>query len=181
MAEFQTRKKLRGEGWADFAQDVKVLADKAWPNLQEEARECLALNHFLGQLDNPQVAFSVKQRRPETLNAAVSATLEMESYLNPKSSRIAPVQPQAKLEDTMEILTTILQRLDKLELRSHPQSQQPQRTQPTQRQQPNYHPPRNQQGTPPPKKAAQPIKCHRCGQVGHFAKGCASSPKAQGN
>ena len=33
------------------------------------------------QLDHPQVAFAVKQKRPNTMDEAVSATLEMESYL----------------------------------------------------------------------------------------------------
>ena len=177
MAEFQTRKKLRGEGWADFAQDVKVLVDKAWPNLQEEARECLALNHFLGQLDNPQVAFSMKQRRPETLNAAVSATLEMESYLNPKSSRVAPIQHQGKPDDSVEILTTILQRLEKLEEKINLPKPIPNQKSP--RGPPAPRP--RSDGHPPSKKNVQPIKCHRCGQVGHLARGCANPPKAQGN
>ena len=48
--------------------------------MQLEARERLAVNTYLQQLTQPQVAFSVKQRRPVTLDDAVTATLEMESY-----------------------------------------------------------------------------------------------------
>ena len=39
------------------------------------------MNHYLGQIEHTQVAFSVKLKRPKTLDEAVSATLEMESYL----------------------------------------------------------------------------------------------------
>ena len=51
LAEFQWRKKSRTEGWAEFADSVKLLTDKAYPDLEDKAREleCLALNHYLGQ------------------------------------------------------------------------------------------------------------------------------------
>ena len=83
LAEFQSRRKKPGEGWADFAEDVRTLADKAYPTLQEEARERLSINAYLAQLPQPQIAFSVRQKQPDTLDEAVAATLEMESYLQP--------------------------------------------------------------------------------------------------
>ena len=49
--------------------------------MQDEAREQLSLQIYLQQLDSPQVAFSVKQKRPKTLDEAVLATIELESYL----------------------------------------------------------------------------------------------------
>ena len=82
QAEFQTRRKRGSKGWADFADDLKFLAEKGFPQLQEEAKELLAVNTYLQQLNQPQVAFSVRQRRPRTLDEAVSATLEMESYIS---------------------------------------------------------------------------------------------------
>ena len=83
LAEFQTRSKRVNEGWAAFADDLKVLANKAFPQLQTDAKEQLALNHYLGQITDHQIAFNVKQKRPRTLDEAVSATLELESYLLP--------------------------------------------------------------------------------------------------
>lgn len=47
--------------------------------------------HYLAQIVNQQVAFSVKQQKPNNIDAAVSATLQMESYMCPKL-------PIAKLE-----------------------------------------------------------------------------------
>ena len=55
--------------------------DKAYHFLDDKARQQLALQRYLSQLDNEQVAFSVKQRKPRTIEAAVGATLECESYL----------------------------------------------------------------------------------------------------
>ena len=79
--EFQVRRKRAGEGWADFADDLWDLADKAHPTLLKEARERLSINPYLAQLPQPQIYFSVCQKQPSTLDDAVTATLEMESYL----------------------------------------------------------------------------------------------------
>ena len=112
LAQFQVLKKMKAEGWAEFADAVKLLCDKAYPDLEEKARECLALNYYLSQIDNPQVAFSVRQRQPQTLVTAVSATIEMESYLQPKPSRIAQVEPEKGTEPV------VMERLDKLEMKT---------------------------------------------------------------
>ena len=58
LSKFSTRKRRPGEGWAEYADELRVLADKAFPELEEQARERLALNQYLGQLDNPHVAFN---------------------------------------------------------------------------------------------------------------------------
>ena len=55
------------------------LADHAFPELQVEARELLAIDQYFRQLKHLQVAFSVKQKRPERLDDAVAATLEMDT------------------------------------------------------------------------------------------------------
>ena len=64
-----------------MADDLRTLADRAYPTLQDEARERLSINAYLQQLSHAQVVFSVKQKQPKTLDEAVAATLEMESYL----------------------------------------------------------------------------------------------------
>ena len=38
VAEFQARKKSRTEGWAEFADHLKLLADKGFPDLEDKAR-----------------------------------------------------------------------------------------------------------------------------------------------
>ena len=49
IAEFQARRKRKDEDWPE---DLRVFADKAFPELQKEAKEVLTLFHFLGQIDN---------------------------------------------------------------------------------------------------------------------------------
>ena len=77
MAEFQARKKRRSEDWATYGEDLTTLVEKAYPKLQVEAQRLLALNHFLANIDNPQLAFGVRQRAPTTLDEAVAAVLEL--------------------------------------------------------------------------------------------------------
>ncbi len=40
--EFQTKRKKKTEGWADYAEDLRSLAGKAYPELDENAREQFA-------------------------------------------------------------------------------------------------------------------------------------------
>ena len=99
QAQFQTRKK-KEEGWADFADSLRTLVDKAYPDLEDNAKEQLALNHFVSQIENCQVAFSVRQKRPKTVDEAVSATLEMEAYIDAKTiSSVVDVRPVGWSED----------------------------------------------------------------------------------
>ena len=56
-AELRTLTKRRNEDWPVYGKSLEKLADK---ELQEEARERFALNQYLTQLTNPQVAFGVK-------------------------------------------------------------------------------------------------------------------------
>ena len=105
-AEFQVRRKERKQDWADFAQDLRMLADKAFPDLQMEARDRLSLNRFLDQITDPQINFAVKQRRPKTLDEAMAATLEMESYRTSAAIKVGQATPEehptpAAVEETI--------------------------------------------------------------------------------
>ena len=62
----------------EFGNDLMFLADKAYPELNLEAREHFAFNQYFTQLTDPQVAFAVRQTNPTTTDDAVQATLEME-------------------------------------------------------------------------------------------------------
>ena len=115
-----------------------MLADSAYPELEEKARECLALNQFLSQLDNPQVAFGIKQKRPQTVDEAALAAMELESYLHPckpmtvgflpMSQNTAPATTdeddgttssiaavQTKTDPALEAIKELVERLDRLE------------------------------------------------------------------
>ena len=165
IAEFNMRTKKKSEGWADFGEDLRVLADRAFPTLGADARQLLALQQYLTQLANPQVAFAVKQQHPTTVEAAVSITLELESYLLPKQrvARVkeAPVDHLGIKQDALlETMSTILDRLERLETQTSVT-------------------PRNNQ--PKAKEASAPVVCYKCGKEGHYARGCAAKKKLPGN
>ena len=101
MKERHLAQKMKTEGWAEFADAIRLLIDKTYPDLEDKARECLALNHYLGQIENSQVAFSVRQRQPTSLVEAVSSTIKMESYLQPKPSRVAQIEPEQGAESVI--------------------------------------------------------------------------------
>ena len=83
----------RNEGWADFGEDLRLLANKAFPDLDDAARERLALTSYLSQLENSQTAVGVKQHRPKTIDEEVRLTLELESYQLPaKNAVVAEVR-----------------------------------------------------------------------------------------
>eukprot|EP00731_Ephydatia_muelleri_P037793 Em0564g4a len=105
VAELHTRAKRDDEDWASFGDALRVLSDRAYADLEERARERLALNQILSQIENPQVAFGVKQKRPQNVEEAVTATIELESYLRRsgpitgKSHRVISVAQQQPAED----------------------------------------------------------------------------------
>lgn len=186
QAELQVRKKRKGESWADFAEDLKSIADKAYPDLEEKARERLALNSYLAQLDHPQVAFGVKQTNPANLDAAVSATLELESYAMPKGSTlpvlgVAPedchededttvgavdMNTTGKLTDLIKGISERLERLEGLGRRQGPSQHDPSGSGNSNQYNRRDRYPRRRDPT-----------CYNCGMSGHIARYCRQYPQ----
>ena len=125
LAEFQIRFKKRTETWAGHGEDLRILVDKAYPTLDDDARQQLVLQHYLSQLQDEQVAFGVKQRKTKTIEAAVAATLELESYLVSHSiGTVAPVQVPvdcAGQKSLMDMMSQIMIRMEKWEAKNFKQ------------------------------------------------------------
>ena len=177
-AEFESRRKISTESWGDFGDELLQLVDKAFPSLQPEAKEQLALSRYLGQLAPAEVAFGVKQRRPATVNEAVSSTIELESYLSktlPKNNSVSHVTDeedqvvgsvQSVQEGLLKTMQKLVERVEKLEM-----------TVPAQHRGFNPQPPRRGRGAP--WNPSGPIVCRRCLQPGHYARGCAANINQQ--
>lgn len=176
MAEFQSKRKRRGEDWASFGEDLKTLVEKAYPSLQGEAQELLALNHFLNQMGDPQLSFAVRQRAPATVDAAVAAVLELETYLQSPKVPVAPLTRESEERDERngtaagvtrrpskdDPMQKIIERLDKIEAQMNPQREEGQRG--------------NRQRRGPAK-----ITCWNCKEEGHVSRNCPKKQKIQGN
>ena len=158
LAEFQRRRKVKTESWPEFGEDLLTLVDKAYPLLDDEAQQQLALQRYLSQLDNEQASFSVKQVKPKT---AVSGILECESYLvKPPMSCGAntPAQMESKDNRTMmDMMTQLMSRMDKIEKTFQQASAR-----------------KGSAGRRPDEVVTgeqREVVCYRCGQEGHFARG----------
>ena len=129
----------------------------------------MALTHYLGQIDKAQLAFSVKQQKPTTLDSAVSTTLEMESYLPQKGGSIwvAATDRDVQMatihnDSTPGIMKELLDRIKKLETELH------EIRQPTVQGRDKQRTARANQG----RRSNTNVVCWRCNRPGHFARDC---------
>ena len=180
--EFQTRKRNRGEAWEELADTLRLLADRAFPDLQDKAKEQLSLDRYLASLDKPELALAVKQKRPRNIDEAVAYTLKMESYMrttgstrpatvaavtpkeevdteNTKGAAISVAAVLSKLDTMMDMLRNFNIRLEQLERKVAASGEKSRM----------YQAPNRK----PPDQLHDPIVCRKCGQEGHFARGCA--------
>ena len=189
-AELQVRTKKHSEGWADFAEELRRLVDKAFPDLEAKAREQLALSHYLSRLHHPQVGFAVKQQHPKKLEEAVRVTLEVESYLvkpstvgqvemesEPTVNAVGQAQPTVKQTTELALVRAIdqlTQRLERLEGTTQ------RRDTTLQSQKFSEQAARESRRLQPTNQRPGIVICHRCGKEGHYARGCAlrQSPRS---
>ena len=179
--EFQTRKRNRGEAWEELADSLRLLADKAFPDLEDRAKEQLSLDRYLTLLDKPELALAVKQKRPKDIDEAVSYTLEIESYMmttspsRPVSVAAVTQREQEDIDDAQRAVTiiaavqrqqdSILDMLRDLTIRLDRVEQKVANGE----KQRGYQ----SQSRKPQDRPRDPIVCRRCGKEGHFARGCA--------
>ena len=138
----------------------------------------LYIQSYLRQLDQPQVAFSVKQRQPKTLDEAVAATLEMESYAvtSPIAGIIATFQEEGKsaqeeesdgatvasINPTVKLTTMVEKLLDRVETLERRQTEPANERRPLRRSR-SYAQPRG---------SRQHRVCWTCQLPGHIARNC---------
>ena len=79
--KFQNREWQSTESWADFGDTLLSLLDQAFLDVPDNAREALALERFLSQLNLLQISFAMRQCKMKCVREAVCATLEAESHL----------------------------------------------------------------------------------------------------
>jgi len=195
-AEFHARKHMDKESWGDLADNLHSLADRAFPDLDDKAREQLSLSRFLGLIDKPTIALSVRQRRPNNLNEAVTYTLEAETHLSlTPGLKVATVTSspdtgnshtedddnpistiQARQDAVVQLLQNLSMRMEHLEHLVGSQRQEYKSGDKSSSSNPS--PSVSTSKKPVTTGPQQPIICRKCGIEGHFARGCAAGRKA---
>eukprot|EP00731_Ephydatia_muelleri_P035045 Em0093g14a len=162
LAEFENRRKKKTEGWADFAEDLRSLVEKAYPALQEEAKAQIALSHYLRHLDQPMTSFSVKQRTPKSLDEAIESgavgvpLMDSKTHPEVEEAEIGTVASRSSSQLQDGLVHQLLQRLDKIEheLR-RPERERDEKASDGQR-------------------SPRSVTCWNCGRRGHLGQGTAS-------
>ena len=89
LAHLRTRVRAKSESLPELGQEIKRLARHALPSASSEVREWMALTHFVEALDNEFLEYSVKQTKPKTVDDAVKAAMEIESFQLSRRARKA--------------------------------------------------------------------------------------------
>jgi hypothetical protein len=122
LSKFQARNKLYGESIATFGDDLRLLARKAYGNLEPEAQEILALQQFYKAL-SVEMRCRIMDRDCKTISEAVEVVERYEELLGdvPHTTKRRDMVRQVGSEndayhdDIQKTLNSIQSRLDKLE------------------------------------------------------------------
>ena len=79
-AQLKTRIRKRGESLTEFAQDMKRLIRKAYPKATPDLREKLTCDAFTDLLNDNELEWAIYQTKPSSVEDAVRAGLEFESF-----------------------------------------------------------------------------------------------------
>ena len=164
----QSKKQRPDEPWADFADNLLVLADRTFLELQEEAQEKLSLDQFFWEVHDKSGGICMCQIKPKTLDDMVVRTRELESNLKGKPALVAAVTGEETRaaavrtcqDQVMEMLQSIVEYMDRVEASAV------------------SHGVTKELDQKPTGKLRCPMVCYNCIQEGHFAKGCAASHRS---
>ena len=78
QTELRCRRRKKGEFIRELAQDIRRLLSLAYPGEQSKMFEVCAKDAFLAALNDPEAEMKIREREPETLDAAVKIAQRLE-------------------------------------------------------------------------------------------------------
>jgi len=82
QAELQCRRRNAGESLRELAQDIRRLMILAYSDDRSPMSERLAKEHFIAAIDEPGLELKVREKEPQTLDAALKYAQRLEIYKN---------------------------------------------------------------------------------------------------
>lgn len=180
--KLRNRTRRREETLAELMEDIERLARLAYPDAAPAMLELLAKDQFIDSLTDEDIKLKVRQSRPGTLQLALEAALELESYQLASRQRGKPVRV-AQLDRESDLQSQRLERtkiagaspefLEELQqcmnliqrfFSTETQSVKPQ----PQRGLPRRYPQRT--------RSQKQVTCWGCGGAGHIRRNCTKEP-----
>ena len=161
LLELKARRRQPKETIPELGQAIRELTSLAYPDMSRDVRERLAKEHFKDAVNDQQLRTAIFQCKPATLDEAVTAALEMESFLQAEMARVRP-KSTSNLNPFSRVLSEsseVEERLKKIEndmqqlLTTVSSSNVQQRGQQV-------------------KVREVDAVCYYCGEVGHFKRNC---------
>ena len=87
QAEIQCRRRRPNESLRELAQNIRRLMMLAYPGDHTVTSERLAREHFLNALDDPSFELRVREKEPQTLDAALKVAQRLEVFRNAVKQR----------------------------------------------------------------------------------------------
>ena len=88
LAELRGRSRKSGESLPQLGQAIRRLTTLAYPDMDSIAQDRLAKNHFTEALVDQRLRLAIFQTNPPTLDDAIRAAIEMESYYKAENLRL---------------------------------------------------------------------------------------------